>query len=137
MSEAAEAARCRALKASARQRAAASERSSAAQTASVRAQETWRTASTSADDWVHEYPLAAGAIAVAVGAAIGLSVPGTEIENRALGETRDQAIEKARIAARQVKENVTQKVQNVAESVLDDVTATPTGSTIEPSQGRV
>ncbi len=87
VSEAAEAARCQALKASERV-------SSAAQTASVRAQETWRTASTSVDDWVHEYPLAAGAIAVAVGAAIGLSVPGTEIENRTLGETRDQAIEK-------------------------------------------
>ncbi len=130
VNEAAEAARYRALRASERV-------SSAAQTASVRAQETWRSASTSADDWVREYPLAAGAIAVAVGAAIGLSVPGTEIENRALGERRDQAVEKARIAARQVKENVTQKVQNVAESVLDDVTATPTGSTIEPSQGRV
>ncbi len=130
VNDAAEAARHRALRASERV-------SSAAQTASVRAQETWRSASTSADDWVREYPLAAGAIAVAVGAAIGLSVPGTEIENRALGETRDQAVEKARIAARQVKENVTQKVQNVAESVLDDVTASPTGSTIEPSQGRV
>jgi ElaB/YqjD/DUF883 family membrane-anchored ribosome-binding protein len=139
--EAAEAARCQALKASEKVSSAAyaaSERvSSAAQTASVRAQETWRTASTSVDDWVHEYPLAAGAIAVAVGAAIGLSVPSTEIEDRTLGEKRDQAIERAKIAARQVKDNVTQKVQNVAESVLDDVTATPTGSTIEPSQGRV
>jgi len=127
--DAAEAARCQALKASERV-------SSAAQTASVRAQDTWRTASTSANDWVHEYPLAAGAIAVAVGAAIGLSVPRTEMEDRALGETRDQAIEKARIAARQVKQNVSQKVQDVAESVLD-VTAPQTGSTIEPSQGRV
>jgi ElaB/YqjD/DUF883 family membrane-anchored ribosome-binding protein len=141
VSEAAEAARCQALKASERVSGAAyaaSERvSSAAQTASVRAQETWRTTSTSVDNWVHEYPLAAGAIAVAVGAAIGLSVPGTEIENRTLGEKRDQALERAKIAARQVKENVTQKVQNVAESVLDEVTTTPTGSTIEPSQGRV
>ena len=68
VSEAAEAARCRALKASERV-------SSAAQTASVRAQETWRSASTSVDSWVHEYPLAAGAIAVAVGAAVGLRVP--------------------------------------------------------------
>jgi ElaB/YqjD/DUF883 family membrane-anchored ribosome-binding protein len=130
VSEAAEAARCRALKASERV-------SSAAQTASVRAQETWRSASTSVDSWVHEYPLAAGAIAVAVGAAVGLSVPSTEIEDRTLGEKRDQAIERARIAARQVKENVTQKVTDVAESVLDVTGATPTGSKIEPSQGRV
>lgn len=130
VSEAAEAARCRALKASERV-------SSAAQTASVRAQETWRSASTSVDDWVHEYPIAAGAIAVAVGAAIGLSAPSTEIEDRALGEKRDQAIERARIAARQVKDNVTQKVQDVAETVLDVTGATPTGSTFEPPQGRV
>ena len=130
VSEAAEAARCRAMKASERV-------SSAAQTASVRAQETWRSASTSVDSWVHEYPLAAGAIAVAVGAAVGLSVPSTEIEDRALGEKRDQAIERARIAARQVKDNVTQKVTDVAESVLDVTGATPTGSKIEPSQGRV
>ncbi len=130
VSEAAEAARCRALKASERV-------SSAAQTASVRAQETWRSASSSVDSWVHEYPLAAGAIAVAVGAAVGLSVPSTEIEDRTLGEKRDQAIERARIAARQVKDNVTQKVTDVAESVLDVTGATPTGSKIEPSQGRV
>ena len=130
VSEAAEAARCRALKASERV-------SSAAQTASVRAQETWRSASTSVDDWVHEYPIAAGAIAVAVGAAIGLSAPSTEIEDRTLGEKRDQAIERARIAARQVKDNVTQKVQDVAETVLDVTGATPTGSTFEPPQGRV
>lgn len=129
VSEAAEAARSRALKASERV-------SGAAQTASVRAQDTWRSASTSVDDWMHEYPLAAGAVAVAVGAAIGLSVPSTEIEDRALGEKRDQAIQKARSAARQVQENMTQKVQDVAESVLD-VTTAPTGSTIEPSQGRV
>lgn len=130
VSGAAEAARSRAREASERARIAA-------QSASVRAQQTWQRASTSVDDWVHEYPLAAGAIAVAVGAAIGLSVPGTQIEDRTLGEQRDLALEKARSAANQIKENVTQKVQDVAESVLDVTGATPTGSTTEPSQGRV
>lgn len=130
VSEAADVARGRAREASERARLAA-------QSASVRAQDTWQRASTSVDDWVHEYPLAAGAIAVAVGAAIGLSVPGTEIENRALGEQRDLALEKARIAANQIKENVTQKVQNVAESVLDVTGAASTSSTTEPSEGRV
>jgi ElaB/YqjD/DUF883 family membrane-anchored ribosome-binding protein len=130
MSDAAEAARSRTREASERARLAA-------QSASVRAQHTWRRASTSVDDWVHEYPLAAGAIAVAVGAAVGLSVPSTEIENRALGEQRDLALEKARLAANQIKENVSQKVQDVAESVLDVTEATPTGPTTEPSQGRV
>ncbi len=48
------------------------------------------------DDWVHENPLAAGVIALAVGAAIGLSVPRTEIEDRAMGEARDRARGEAR-----------------------------------------
>ena len=95
--------------------------------AAVRAQEGWQTASTSVDDWVHEYPLAAGAIAVAVGAAIGLSVPSTEIEDRTLGEKRDQALEKARSAAREIRENVTQKVQDVAETVMDVTGTAATG----------
>ena len=130
VSETAEVARVKAMKASERAR-------SAAETASVRAQETWQSASTSVGDWVHEYPLAAGAIAVAVGAAIGLSVRSTEIEDRTLGEKRDLAIEKARVAAREIRDNVTQKVQDVAESVMDVTgAATETGS-IEPPQGRV
>ena len=126
--EAAEAARLRALRASERAR-------QAAQLASQRAQETWQTASTSVDDWVHEYPLAAGAIAVAVGAAIGLSVPSTELEDRTLGEKRDLALEKARLAAREIRDNVSQKVQDVAETVMDVTAATPNATT-EPSQGR-
>ena len=130
VSEAAEAAACRAREASERARLAA-------RSASVRAQQTWRSASTSVDDWVHEYPLAAGAVAVAVGVAIGLSVPSTQVEDRTLGEQRDLALEKARLAANQIKENVTQKVQDVAESVLDVTGATQPGSTTEPSQGRV
>jgi ElaB/YqjD/DUF883 family membrane-anchored ribosome-binding protein len=88
-------------------------------TASLQARQGWRRASSSVDGWVHEYPLAAGAIAVAVGAAIGLSAPSTEFENRTMGETRDEAIERARTAARDMKDNVTQKAKNVAESVID------------------
>jgi len=109
---------------------------SAADTATVKAREGWHTASTSVDDWVHEYPLAAGAIAVAVGAAIGLSAPGTEFENRTMGEKRDQALERARVAARDIKENVTQKVQDVTESAIDaanTASSTTSRTTSSPS----
>ena len=129
VSDAAEAARVKAMRASERAR-------SAAATASVRAQETWQSASTSVDDWVHEYPLAAGAIAVAVGAAIGLSVPGTEREDRMLGEKRDLALEKARAAARELRDNVTQKVQDAAESVIDATGAAIESASTQPPQGR-
>ena len=126
--EYAESARVTARRASERVRNAAS-------TATVRTRQGLERASTSVDDWVHEYPLAAGAIAVAVGAAIGLSAPGTEWENRTMGEKRDQAIERARTAARDIKENVTQKVQDVADSVIDVANAakTPTSQTTTAS----
>ncbi len=130
MSDTAEAARARAIQASERAR-------SAAQSASVRARETWQSASTSVDDWVHEYPLAAGAIAVAVGVAIGLSVPSTELEDRMLGEKRDLALEKARAAARELRDKVTQKVQDVADTVMDVAGAATETRSTEPSQGRV
>ncbi len=116
----------------------------AAHTASLRARQGIRRASTSVDDWVHEYPLAAGALAVAVGAAIGLSVPRTELEDRTLGERRDQAIAKAKSAAREISNNVSKKVQDVADSVIDatggattTTGSTPTSSTPSgPRQGR-
>lgn len=95
----------------------------AAGTASVRARETWNRTSATVDDFVHDYPLAAGALAVAVGAAIGLSVPGTEFEDRTLGERRDQAMERARAKARELKEDVTQRANRVADAVVDIATA--------------
>ena len=110
--EYAEAAKSGAQRASARVR-------DAADTASVRARETWQRTSTSVDDWVHEYPLAAGALAIAVGAAIGLSVPASEWEDRTMGERRDQAMEAARAKARELKETVTQRAKNVADTVAD------------------
>ena len=101
----------------------------------------WERTSTTVDDWVHEYPFAAGAIAVAIGAAVGLSVPNTEVEDRTMGSTRDEAVERASRAARDLKESVTQKVQDVAENVADlagtsgtsaNTSTTGTGATSTP-----
>jgi ElaB/YqjD/DUF883 family membrane-anchored ribosome-binding protein len=90
-------------------------------------------ATSTVDDWVHENPMAVGAIALAVGAAIGMSVPATEIENRTMGEARDRAWERASQAASEIKENVTKKVENVAENLVsDNVLNTLTGSSSEP-----
>ena len=91
------------------------------------------TASSSVDDWVHENPVAVGAIALAVGAAIGMAVPATEIENRTMGEARDRAWERASKAASEIKENVTKKVEDVAENfVNENVISALTGSSSEP-----
>jgi ElaB/YqjD/DUF883 family membrane-anchored ribosome-binding protein len=77
-------------------------------------------ATVSVDDWVHDNPLAAGAIAVAVGAVIGLAMPRTDVEDRAMGGTRDQAWAKARDVAANLKDNVTTRVQAVAEDVVGE-----------------
>ena len=92
---------------------------SAASSAALNTRHTLQRTTTTVNDWTHEYPLAAGAIAVAVGAAIGLSAPATEWENRTMGEKRDLAMERARVAALELKDNVTQKVQNVADTVME------------------
>jgi ElaB/YqjD/DUF883 family membrane-anchored ribosome-binding protein len=124
--EYADAARSTARRASARVRDAAT-------TASVRARDTWQRTSTSVDDWVHENPLAAGALAVAVGAAIGLSIPSSQWEDRTMGERRDQAMDAARAKARELKDTVTEKANRAAESVVDELSAPPAGTTIASS----
>jgi hypothetical protein len=60
--------------------------------------------------WMRDNPLAVGAAAIAVGAAIGLAIPETERENQLIGETRDHIIDRAQDMA-------TQKVQQVASAL--------------------
>ena len=101
---------------------------STAKTASRRVASAASPATTSANDWVHEYPLAAGALAVAVGAAIGLSARATEYEDRAMGTTRDQALAKAKTVANNLKENVTDTVASYAETVVGETLADPSAA---------
>lgn len=91
----------------------------AASDASSRTRQGWERTSTSVDQWVHDNPVAAGALALATGLAIGISAPRTAIEDRTMGEARDQALETAERKARELKDDVTQKVQQVANSVMD------------------
>ena len=129
--EYAESARESARRASERARIAASN-------ASVQAQRRLQQASSATTDWVSENPVAAGAIALAVGVAIGLSVPRTELEDRTMGEARDTAWEKASRVARDLRENVTQKVESVAETLVSDAVAgTTPSSTPDPNLGRM
>lgn len=52
------------------------------------------------DHYIEEKPLVVGALAFAVGAAVGFAIPSTRYESRLMGEARDQFMEKAN---RQVK----------------------------------
>jgi ElaB/YqjD/DUF883 family membrane-anchored ribosome-binding protein len=51
------------------------------------------------DEYLEENPLALGAIALAVGAAVGLSIPSTNYEGRLMGEARENLVQKAQEAA--------------------------------------
>jgi len=64
---------------------------------------------------LEDSPLIAGALALTVGAAIGLATPGTEQERELFGETRDNLMRQARGTAHEMG----QKVQRVAEQAQD------------------
>ena len=102
----------------------------AASDTSVQARQGWRSASTSLDEWMQQNPLAAGAVAVAVGAAIGLSAPRTQLENRTLGETRDQAMEAASRKAREVTDDVSHKVEKAIDTFTEATPPTPANTSL-------
>jgi ElaB/YqjD/DUF883 family membrane-anchored ribosome-binding protein len=126
--EYAESARSSARRASERVRTAAAN-------TSAQAGRRLRQAGSATTDWVEENPVAAGAIALAVGIAIGLTVPRTDIEDRTMGEARDTAWEKARGVARNLGENVTQKVETAVSDAVASATPPPTAP--DPNLGRV
>ena len=58
------------------------------------------------DYYLEENPLAVGAVALAVGAAIGLAIPATRYENEVMGEYSQQLLDKAQTAAGDLVERV-------------------------------
>lgn len=83
--------------------------------ASERARLQARHAATAVQHNVEENPLAVGAVALAVGAALGFLLPETQKEHELMGQTRDRVMDRAQTTAQQVG----QKVQNVAREAVD------------------
>jgi gas vesicle protein len=67
--------------------------------------------------YMDENPLAVGAVALALGAAVGMSIPSTRFEGELMGETRDNLVNKAQATAR----DTIDKVQQVAGTVTETV----------------
>ncbi|CAN5182229.1 hypothetical protein BH20ACI1_BH20ACI1_13390 [soil metagenome] len=67
--------------------------------------------------YMEENPLAVGAVALALGAAVGMAFPSTRIENRYMGEARNNLLQKAEETAR----DAVGKVQKVAGEVTETV----------------
>jgi ElaB/YqjD/DUF883 family membrane-anchored ribosome-binding protein len=65
-------------------------------------------------------PLAVGAVAAAVGVAVGLALPETERENRLMGDARDTLVEKAQGAAQGAVEKAKQVAGDAAKEVAGE-----------------
>lgn len=77
--------------------------------------------------YMDENPLAIGAVALALGAAVGMAFPSTRTENRLMGETRENLLQKAEETARDAIGKVQQVAGEVSNTVKDaagDVTNT-------------
>ena len=76
-----------------------------------------RRAQTQYEQTLEENPLAIGAIALALGAVVGLAIPSTQYENQLLGDTRENLVQSVEEAARGAFE----RVQEVAGEVTNTV----------------
>jgi hypothetical protein len=88
---------------------------SAAQTAAHKTAEYGRRAEEGFWSMLEREPLLIGGLAVVVGAAIGAALPGTEAEDRMVGEARDQLMDRGK----DVLEEGMQKAGQVAQAALD------------------
>jgi len=68
---------------------------------------------------LQENPLGLGAIALAVGVAVGLAAPSTDLENQMLGDARDNLVQKAQDTAQDTMQKVQQVAQRTAETARD------------------
>lgn len=91
-----------------------------------RSQEQYYRAKDSFGHMLDEQPLMVGALGVALGAMLGAAMPRTQREDRLMGETRDQFVDKAKQSASEQA----QKARQAAEQKMDEVQASsaPSGT---------
>jgi len=73
------------------------------------------------DYYIDENPLAVGAVALAIGAAVGMSIPSTRVESQLLGETRDSLVAKAQNAAGDLVGRVKEVASEAQRTLTDEV----------------
>ena len=73
------------------------------------------------DHYIEENPLAVGAVALALGAAVGFAIPLTKKENEYMGEYRDNMLEKAQETAQDALGTVKQMASEAQKAITDEV----------------
>jgi len=69
--------------------------------------------------YMEESPLAVGAVALALGAAVGFSLPSTRYEGELMGSTREQLLSKAQDTASELIERTKETVRDAASASTD------------------
>jgi len=71
--------------------------------------------------YIEENPLAVGAVALALGAAVGFAIPLTKKENEYMGELRDNVVEKAQSTAQDAIGSVKQVASDAQKLIVEEV----------------
>ena len=72
------------------------------------------------DEYLEENPLALGAVAIAVGAAVGLAIPSTNYEGRLMGDAREKLMERAQDAAGSLVDKAKQAATEVGQTIKEE-----------------
>lgn len=72
------------------------------------------------DQYLEENPLALGALAVAVGAAVGFAIPSTQYEGRLMGEARENLMERAQEAAGSLVDKAKQVANEAGQTIKQE-----------------
>ena len=75
------------------------------------------------DYYIEENPLAVGAVALAIGAAVGFSIPSTQYEGEWMGEARQNLLDKAQEQASTLVDKVKQVAGEAQKTIGDEVKA--------------
>ena len=74
------------------------------------------------DEYLEEKPLALGAVALAIGAAVGFAIPSTEFEGRLMGDARENLMERAQAAAGSAIEKAKHFAAEAGQTIKDETT---------------
>ena len=73
------------------------------------------------DYYIEENPLAVGAVALALGAAVGMALPSTRVEGQLMGEHKQQLLQKAQDTAGELVDKVKQVANEAQKTISEEV----------------
>ena len=75
------------------------------------------------DEYIEENPLAVGAVAMAVGAAVGFAIPSTRYEGQLMGQTREDVVQRVQDAAGTLVDKAKQAATEAGKTIKEEAKA--------------